>query len=117
MVKATVTEIDRGWRKLRQTMKAASDAHAKVGVLAGKGAEESREGLTNAELAAVHEFGTKDGRVPERSFIRATVIARRVRNPRSSTRTKISRGPRRFMSGRAFVIRNLEWERSSALRS
>lgn len=69
--KIAVREIDRGWRRLREVMKTASDAHAKVGYLAGKGAEDDHDGLTNAELGIVHEFGT--GRVPERSHIRATI--------------------------------------------
>jgi len=30
-------------------------------------------GSTNIELALVHEFGSRDGRVPQRSFIRASV--------------------------------------------
>src|SRR4051812_36975227 len=32
----------------------------------------SEGGMTNAEIALVNEFGSQDGRVPERSFIRST---------------------------------------------
>lgn len=34
-------------------------------------------GMSNDELAAIHEFGTEDGRVPERSFLRSTMKAQR----------------------------------------
>lgn len=82
----------------------ASDAHVKVGVLEGVGTGSVRrdtggkrsaqtgigaigvggrigtgsvakKGLTNAELAAIHEFGSADGRIPERSFLRSTFNA------------------------------------------
>ncbi len=42
---------------------------AKVGVLGGAPARE--EGvLTNADLGAIHEYGTNDGRIPARSWLR-----------------------------------------------
>lgn len=37
------------------------------------------DGLTLAGVAAVHEFGSADGRTPERSFLRATFDANRSR--------------------------------------
>lgn len=75
-VRASVTSKDRGWRAL---MKVATDiksgAYVKVGVLDdGKGSE-SHGALTNAELAGIHEFGTADGHVPARPFIRSTFEA------------------------------------------
>jgi len=45
---------------------------ALVGIQGEKGAEDRGEGLTNAELATIHEFGAKNNRPPERSFLRST---------------------------------------------
>ncbi len=67
----TVKTDDKVWRKMLNTIQEirTSDAHARVGVFGGSGAE---DGFTMVELAAVHEFGSKDGHTPERSFIRRT---------------------------------------------
>ena len=57
--------------------KAAAKAAAKSGATPAATAVAPTEtkaetaGYPIAELAAVHEFGTKDGRIPERSFLRA----------------------------------------------
>lgn len=58
----------------------ASKAHAKVGVLSDKGSQqvvagegEEASSFTVVELAAVHEFGSEDGSIKERSFIRSTM--------------------------------------------
>lgn len=79
---ASVTAKDRGllqWSRDVIALLKESGAHVKVGVLddGGPGSEEREGGLSNAELAAVHEFGSSDGRVPERSFIRSTFEANR----------------------------------------
>lgn len=49
-------------------------ARVKVGILEGKGgeAEHGESGMAIIEIAAVHEFGSVDGRIPERSFLRRT---------------------------------------------
>lgn len=63
--------------KYTKRMKADLDKHyAKVGVLASENNREE-DGMTNARLAAVHEFGSRDGRIPERSFFRLTYEKRR----------------------------------------
>lgn len=72
-----VVDKDRGWAqfwKAIDSMK-GKGAYAKVGVLA-----DAEEGglhvpgatLTVAEIAAVQEFGTEDGSIPSRSFVRST---------------------------------------------
>ena len=64
--------IDHGWdRIMRFFWKYQSGIGAQVGIQ-GVEAMANREGISNAELAAVHEYGTKDGRIPERSFLRST---------------------------------------------
>ena len=82
-MKPTVkTEIkDRGWKRFLATIDEIKhgDPHVKVGILAEGGGGEGRgEGLTNVTLAAIHEFGTSDGKIPERSFIRSAVARHRL---------------------------------------
>lgn len=43
----------------------------RVGVL-GDDADKDHDGITLGDLAAVHEFGTRDKRVPQRSYLRST---------------------------------------------
>lgn len=65
-------DIDRGWRETIQKMAAAASkpgAHVTVGWPASAGQHSS--GMSVAEIAAVHEFGT--ARTPQRSMLRATV--------------------------------------------
>lgn len=72
----SIVVVDHGWDDLMRAMhRAAQDEpHVKVGVVGdGAGQSHADSGLTNAELAAVHEFGTIDGHIPERSFLRSTI--------------------------------------------
>lgn len=74
-IKFGFREVDKGWNALRQSMKSLEQnkSYVKIGVLDdGKGAEIRDGGLSNAEIAAIHEFGSADGRIPERSFVRST---------------------------------------------
>lgn len=72
-IKIKVT--DRGLKRLDQLaiLLTKNDYHVKVGVLdnGGKGSEVRDGGLSNAQIAAIHEFGSSDGKIPERSFLRA----------------------------------------------
>lgn len=63
---------DKVWRDLRAKLKklGMKDAHVQVGILGDAGMHHS--GFSMIELAAVHEFGSRDGRIPERSFLRST---------------------------------------------
>jgi hypothetical protein len=80
--RVVVKEVDRGWAALRDAVRAykAKDPHVKVGFLddGGKGSAD-HGGLTTAELAAVMEFGTEDGRIPARSFVGSTFEANKAR--------------------------------------
>lgn len=61
---------DRGWDRIKKDLtKYAKGIVASAGVQ-GSEASEDREGMTNAELAAIHEFGSKDETIPERSHFR-----------------------------------------------
>ncbi len=57
-------------KRLQSKLRQAENRHVKVGVLADAQHEDDPIGVL--ELAAIHEFGTRDGHVPERSFIRRT---------------------------------------------
>jgi hypothetical protein len=48
-----------------------------VGVPASKSARGDESELNNAQIAAVNELGSTDGRIPERSFIRSTLTENR----------------------------------------
>lgn len=77
----TVKAVDHGFRQLGETLKALKDgSHVKVGVLddGGAGSEQREGSLSNAQIAAIHEFGSSDGRIPERSFIRSTFNEKRA---------------------------------------
>lgn len=74
-VKVDVKVRDRGLNKLLEVARSLpGKASVKVGVFAGAGTGgDTREGgLTNVEIAAIHEFGAAEANIPERSFIRAT---------------------------------------------
>lgn len=72
-----IKEKDLGLRQLMDLAKQLKEggAYVKVGVLDdGKGGDD-HGGLTTAQLAAIHEFGSADGHIPERSFMRSTFNA------------------------------------------
>ncbi len=78
------------WDKIHSAVvKAAGVGRLRVGVLASKGGNESRGGITMVELAAIHEFGSPDNNIPARSFIRATFLVRRV-NALATMQTKLA---------------------------
>lgn len=75
MAKSRVKVRDLGYASVLKELKATEGVHITVGV---HGDQKPRSGGTPMTLvAAANEFGTTDGRVPERSFIRATVDSRR----------------------------------------
>lgn len=78
--KFSVKERDTGWAALRATAEQLKGgASAKVGILENAPKPEDEDGaalpFTMASLGAIHEFGSKDGTIPERSFIRAGIDA------------------------------------------
>ncbi len=78
---ASLKDTDKGWKAITERLKQIEESYVKVGVLADTEAGGMHEidpktgqsaALTLAELAVVHEFGTQDGHIPERSFLRST---------------------------------------------
>lgn len=72
-----MTDTDRGYKKaIRSLRKAAGKRHVVVGIRSEKGgATAPGDSLNLAGIAAVNEFGSEDGHVPERSFLRSTFDA------------------------------------------
>lgn len=58
--------------KKLHAMSKEGEAHVKVGLLGGPKDRRPGEPISNVELGVVHEFGTQDGKIPERSFLRST---------------------------------------------
>lgn len=74
-----VIRSDKGWRALLKAVAASEKMHARVGILGSDAVDEhSESGMTNAEIAFVHEYGSRDGVIPERSFIRSTFVTRKA---------------------------------------
>lgn len=69
----TVRDIDKGWRKIKAEMSEFAKHDVIVGWIEGKKEQRSGEAsgsnqaaaINNATLAAIHEFGTNDGSIPE----------------------------------------------------
>lgn len=73
---ATLQDTDLGYNALLATLGDMGDAAVYVGILQDQGSELDEDGnITVAGYAAVNEFGSADGSVPERSFLRSTVDA------------------------------------------
>jgi phage gpG-like protein len=78
-----VTDLDKGWKALKDHVIKLSQngAYVQVGVVGREAAAlHKKSSLTVAQIATIHEFGAtfrgKHGnliRIPERSFLRATV--------------------------------------------
>lgn len=79
-------------KKLINNFKLTKDRNVDVGFLGGKHHEEIPE-FTVAEIATIHEFGTDDGRIPSRPFIRQTLSRHKNYNEllRKETKRNIER--------------------------
>jgi hypothetical protein len=69
----SVRDIDRGYKALVRALHASPKYAVEVGILPEDGAVADEDGITLAGYATVNEFGSADGRVPQRSFLRSTV--------------------------------------------
>lgn len=74
-----VVDRDRGYRKFARNMRRhAKGPNVTVGVQGTEASETRKFGETNAAIAATHEFGSIDGRIQQRSFIRAPMDRERA---------------------------------------
>lgn len=74
-----VSTKDKGFAKLSAEFKALArgETYVKAGVL-GDDERKGGDGVTNIELAVIHEFGSPSNNIPERSFIRSTFEANKA---------------------------------------
>ena len=88
MSESRVVDTDKGWRALFDAVKTMrGEQYVKVGVLGDSSLggmhktepDGKASPLTTAEIAAVNEYGTKDGRIPARPAFRGTFD--RLREP------------------------------------
>lgn len=70
----SLTDADRAWKKLKSELASLSEneTYIKAGVVGEVAGEKREGGITNGELAAIHEFGAPQAHIPERSFVRST---------------------------------------------
>lgn len=71
---------DLGFTKLRERLVSLGKPYVTIGVHQEDRERTDEDGGSSpsmALVASVHEFGTEDGRVPERSYIRSTMDGRR----------------------------------------
>jgi len=69
--KGGTIDRDFGERDFLRAVDELDDAHIDVGLFEGEPDHPDSE-LNVVQIGAVHEFGTKDGHVPERSYLRST---------------------------------------------
>jgi hypothetical protein len=84
-LKIDIRESGKGLKELKKYLSqlARVEAETRVGILSEKGGGDPHNNAeTNlAELAALHEFGSADGRILERSFLRSTFDAKKGEIP------------------------------------
>lgn len=71
-VRLSIHETDRGWKEIERVLTTLKQrkSFVKAGVL-GDGKPRD-DGLSNVDLAMIHEFGAPKAGIPERSFIRSS---------------------------------------------
>lgn len=69
-LKITVKDTDLGWRKILAATQRRPRATLTVGIVEDRQHPDSD--ISVAQLGAVHEFGSRDGHTPRRSFLRST---------------------------------------------
>lgn len=74
---SSVRDIDHGWDAIRAEVKRIKGSHVNIGVLAGEKRDDEGEVSSMVVVAAANEFGTEDGRIPSRSFLRSTFDAKK----------------------------------------
>lgn len=88
MTVSKVVDIDRGYAELFQSLRSMSNVQVVVGVKSDGGDPDI------ADVAFWNEFGTDDGHVPERSFLRSTLDENRDKYAKlmSDAVRKVTRG-------------------------
>jgi hypothetical protein len=90
---------DLGWRALLRALKTVDDAYVDVGLFEGEGVQHEGSELTVAQIGAVHEFGTRDGHIPERSWLR-----RNHDEHQAKYNARLDKAYGKILAGRARVV-------------
>jgi hypothetical protein len=86
---------DTGWQTIVATARAFGTVRVKAGIVGEKAGEKHGDrDLTNAEVAAIQEYGTDDDHIPERSWLRAT-----FRKNHGEVQAAMAAGGRRAVMG------------------
>lgn len=66
--------IDHGWKKILDEVVGSAGYQVRIGVVGEKAAEPHADntGMTTGEIAIINEFGTLDGHIPARPFVKST---------------------------------------------
>lgn len=71
--RTTVKYRDDGWLQIVNNLKALDQSRVQVGVVGADARKLHPSGLSMVDIAAINEFGTDDGHVPSRSFLRSVL--------------------------------------------
>lgn len=89
--------VKTGWNRLQRALalnsKAAQESHVKVGIIASKGGNEPHDassGISLIEMMAIHEFGSPEAGIPQRSSIRSTFARGDVHNELRELAAKVT---------------------------
>lgn len=82
-----------------------------VGVLDGHAGTYPDANLSAAQIAAVNEFGSRDGHVPERSFMRSTMDEERVELGRNLAKVVAAIASGRMTESRALNLIGMDAQR------
>jgi hypothetical protein len=72
-----VRDIDHGFKALKARVQQMKGSFVKVGFMEGQERTDDGETSSMVMVAASNEYGTEDGRIPERSFMRSTFDEKR----------------------------------------
>lgn len=72
-----VVQTRKGWAQSQRALKRLTGREVHVGVL-DSAVHDEESGLTNAQLMAIHEYGSPRAGIPERSILRAALFEQRV---------------------------------------
>lgn len=72
-----IVERDLGHAEIMRRLAEVRGASVKVGVLESSGIHPGPEGLSNAQIATVHEYGDPSRNIPQRSFIGSAIDEQR----------------------------------------
>lgn len=104
----SVTINDKVWKKLLKKVGEVARTPVRIGIVGDKAGQMTEDGkFTLAELAAVHEYGSRDGSIPARSFIRAPFEDSENINKLKAHQVKLSKKILLGTSGKQDVLSSL----------